>query len=333
MNASNKNLENEKIDLKEVIKERIKLYELAIEYFKKNDYSENQIQKGEEDKKTLMEFLKKIESGESIDEKNEKSIPKDITPEYINGYSNEERIKKYYEIILKIIEEKKKLKVELDNEIKELKKLKENQILSMEKDIINDFEKIKRKKEKYDEIIYILREDFQNQWIPAPLYSEREEKKELEIINEDIPENTIRIEFKKTNYIKNKKVMITAELKETNYKEEWEQKATGDWSNIIEWHLKEDEYKDISQKILQFQVNEKLKGNKNKYKGKGEIALNALEDNNELSGEFEFTLESKRMTPKVEISIKIRKCIKPKTEESTKRIFCFTKFYPPFKEE
>ena len=54
-------------------------------------------------------------------------IPKEITPEFIYGYSNEERIRKYYEIIIKIIEEKKKLKLELDEEIKQLKKLKENQ--------------------------------------------------------------------------------------------------------------------------------------------------------------------------------------------------------------
>ena len=38
--------------------------------------------------------------------------------------------------------------------------------------------------------------------------------------------------------------MITAELKGTNYKEEWEQKEEGDWSHIIDWQLNTDEYKD-----------------------------------------------------------------------------------------
>jgi hypothetical protein len=189
----------EKPDLKKLIEERIKEYDLAIEYFKNNEYKEEQIKKGEDDKKTLIDLLEKIKSGEEIDEK---LIPKEITPEYINGYSNEERIKKYYEIIIKIIGEKKKLKKELDDEIKELKKLKESQILSMENDIINDFEKIKRKKEKYDEIINILRDDFHNKWIPAPLYEEKIENVNLEIIKEDIPENTLRIEFSKTDYAK-----------------------------------------------------------------------------------------------------------------------------------
>ena len=195
---------------------RIKEYELAIVYFKNNKASEEQIKndeiiknqeikneeqikKGEEYKEQLKNLLDKINLGEKIEEK---LIPKEITPEFIYGYSNEERIRKYYEIIIKIIEEKKKLKLELDEEIKQLKKIKENQIISMEKEILNDFEKIKLKKQKYDEIINLLTEDFKNKWIPAPLYSEKEEVVKLEKINEDIPENTIRIEFKKTDYFK-----------------------------------------------------------------------------------------------------------------------------------
>ena len=118
--------EPEKKEIKDEIELRIKDYDLVLEYFKSNDYSEEKINKVSEDKKILMECLDKINKGEKIDEK---IIPKEITPEYIYGYTNEERIKKYYDIILKIIEEKKKLKDELNNEIKELKKLKENSIV------------------------------------------------------------------------------------------------------------------------------------------------------------------------------------------------------------
>ena len=114
-------------------------------------------------------------------------------------------------------------------------------------------------------------------------------------------------------------------------KEEWEQKAVNDWSHTIKWKLNKEEYDDLSKKILYFQVNEKLKPNKNKFKGEGEIKLNKLENQNEFSGNFEFTLKTKRMVPHVQIDFKIRRCIKPKFESITKRIFCFTKFYPPFK--
>ena len=71
----------EKPDLKKLIEERIKEYDLAIEYFKNNEYKEEQIKKGEDDKKTLIDLLEKIKSGEEIDEK---LIPKEITPENIN---------------------------------------------------------------------------------------------------------------------------------------------------------------------------------------------------------------------------------------------------------
>ena len=329
MKSSNKNQPGEK-DLKKEIEERIKEYDSAIEYFKSNEYKEDQIKKALDDKKILEESLEKINKGEKIEEK---IIPKEITPEYINGYTNDERIKKYYEIIIKIIEEKKKLKDELNNEIKELKKLNDTQIISMEKDIIADFENLKTKKEKYDEIINILREDFQNKWIPAPLYSEKMENIDLENIKEDIPENVLRIEFKKTDYLKNKKILLVAGLIGLNYKEEWDQKAQGDWSHVMDFHLTDEEYKDISNKTFYFQVLERVRGNKTKFKGEGKKTLESLKSSNEFSEFLQFELQSKRMVPHVEIVFKIRKCLEAKFDSFQKRIFCFTKFYPPFKKE
>lgn len=329
MKLSNKTLP-EKKDLKKEIDLRIKDYDLVLDYFKNNNYTEEQIKKVSEDKKILKESLDKLNKGEKIDEK---AIPKEITPEYIYGYSNEERLKKYYDIIIKIIDEKKKLKDELNNEIKELKKLNEAQIVSMEKDILSDFENLKRKKEKYDQIINILKQDFMNKWIPAPLYTEKIENISLENIKEDVPENTLRVEFGKTNYIKNKKIVITAGLTGTNYKEEWEQISLGDWSHEFDFHLTEDEYKDISNKTFYFQVNEILRGNKTKFKGEGKKTLECLKNSNEFQENLQFELKSKRLVPNIDITFKIRKCIETKYESFQKRIFCFTKFYPPFKTE
>ena len=80
-----------------------------------------------------------------------------------------------------------------------------------------------------------------------------------------------------------------------NKKEEWEQKEEGDWSHIIDWQLNKDEYKDISTKVFYFQVNEKLRGNKTKFKGEGEIALSKLNKENIFSDNFEFKLKTNRM--------------------------------------
>lgn len=49
-----------------------------------------------------------------------------------------------------------------------------------------------------------LMELAKNPWVPAPLYSMVEEEEKKEIINEDIPENTIKIYFGKTTYEKEK---------------------------------------------------------------------------------------------------------------------------------
>ena len=304
MSSIKQNEISDKKDLKKIIEDRIKEYELAIKYFKSNDL-ESQLKKGEEDKQILIDSLKKINSGNSS-EVNEKTIPKEITPEYINGYSNDERIKKYFEIITKIINEE---------------------------EIQNDFEKIKNKKIKYDEIINILKEDFQNKWIPAPLYSETNENTVIIKKNEDVPENTLRVIFGKTNYLKhNKKVVIRAFIPDTNYEEIWEQKEAGDWSHIFEWQFDEKEYNEISGKTLEFVVNEKLK-NKDKLKAKGKIPLSKLKEKNDFKEDFQFELETKRTNPYVKIEIKVRQCQIPITENFIKRIFCFTKFYPAFKEE
>lgn len=331
MSTFKQNENSDKKDLKKIIEDRIKDYELAIEYFKSNDL-ESQLKKAEEDKQLLIDSLNKVNSGKSS-EVNEKTIPKEITPEYINGCSNDERIKKYFEIITKIINEKQKLQTELENEIKELKKLNKNQILSMKEEIQNDFEKIKNKKIKYDEIISILKEDFQNKWIPAPLHSETNENTEVTKINEDVPENTLRVKFGTTDYLKyNKKVFIKAYIKDTNYEETWEQKDAGDWSHVFEWQFDEKEFNEISQKTLSFDVSEKLR-NKDKFKAHGDIPLTKLRDNNDYSDDFKFVLETKRTEPVVHIDFKVRKCQIEQKENFIKRIFCFTKFYPAFREE
>ena len=118
----------DKNELKKLIEDRIKEYDLAIEYFKDNNLPINLV-KGQEDKKILVKALEKVNSGK-LSEVNEKNLTKEITPEYISGYSNDERIKKYFEIITKIIEEKQNVQTELEEKIEELRKLTKNQIIN-----------------------------------------------------------------------------------------------------------------------------------------------------------------------------------------------------------
>ena len=59
MSSIKQNEISDKKDLKKIIEDRIKEYELAIKYFKSNDL-ESQLKKGEEDKQILIDSLKKL---------------------------------------------------------------------------------------------------------------------------------------------------------------------------------------------------------------------------------------------------------------------------------
>ena len=320
--------ETEQKSLSEIITNKIKEYQEAKEYFITNELPDQQ-KKCEEDLQILLEADNNLKNNK-IDEIDETKLPKDITPEYICGYSNEERIKKYYTLITEMINQKQKLQNELDKEIKELKKLTKNQVLSLVEDIKKDFNEIKEKNIQYDKIIFLLKTDFQNKWIPAPLYSEPIIDKEIEIINEEIPENVLRITFGKTNYEKNNPVFIKAQILETPYEETFEQKQPGDWTHIIDWKLSDEDYKSLYEKKFYFDITEKKRG-KDKYKGKCTVDLSKLKNKNDFSDKHVLLLESKRFEPTIEISFRIRKCPEPIIETYKKKIFCFTKFYPAFK--
>ena len=320
--------ETEQKSLSEIITNKIKEYQEAKEYFITNELPDQQ-KKCEEDLQILLEADNNLKNNK-IDEIDETKLPKDITPEYICGYSNEERIKKYYTLITEMINQKQKLQNELDKEIKELKKLTKNQVLSLVEDIKKDFNEIKEKNIQYDKIIFLLKTDFQNKWIPAPLYSEPIIDKEIEIINEEIPENVLRITFGKTNYEKNNPVFIKSIIIDTNYEDNFEQKIPKDWTHIIDWKLTDEEYKNLCEKKFRFDISEKKRG-KIKYKGKCIIDLSKLKNRNDFSENANLLLESKRVGQTVEISFKIRKCQEPIIETYKRTKSYFDKFYPAFR--
>ena len=320
--------ETEKPPLSEIITNRIKEYEEAKEYFLTNKL-ENQLTKCEEDLQLLLEADNKIKN-DQINEIDEEKLPKDITPEYICGYSDEERFDRYYKLILIMIEQKKNLQTKFDKEINELKKLTKIQILSLEEDITKDFNAIKEEKILYDKIIFTLKTDLQNKWIPAPLYTSKNVDEKIEIINEEIPENVLRITFGKTNYEKNNPVFIKSIIIDTNYEDNFEQKIPKDWTHIIDWKLTDEEYKNLSEKKFRFDISEKKRG-KIKYKGKCIIDLSKLKNRNDFSENANLLLESKRVGQTVEISFKIRKCQEPIIETYKRTKSYFDKFYPAFR--
>ena len=94
------------------------------------------------------------------------------------------------------------------------------------------------KKEKYQKILHSLKVDKQNKWVPAPKYIQIEEEKKDKLINEDIPENTVRIIIVNTNYVRNYKIYLKITVPDTKIEEKIiNQKAPGDWSTPFDINI------------------------------------------------------------------------------------------------
>ena len=214
--------EKEKIKrLTEIITERLNEYREALEYFKINDFPDLQKQAINKINKINFE-LRKIQVGKS-NEVNEFDLPGSIAPEFIYGHDKKERDRRFKQIISEMSKEKDLMQEEMNNKMDTLKEMpKEKSVYR--KDPYN----IKEKKDNIENIISLLREKFQDKWVPAPLFFKKEEESSIEKINVNIPENTLRIIFGKTNYIKKKKLHLNIKISNYNLEKTFEQKVPGD---------------------------------------------------------------------------------------------------------
>ena len=128
----------EKERLNKIVIDRLNEYRAAIDYFQTNEMAEQRLDATQKAKLICVE-LKKIQDGK-WKEVNEFKLPDPVTPEYIYGYSKEERNEKFKKIIMdydkqrkeimesmtKLVEDTKKLPSHLRNEKFERKKNKKN---------------------------------------------------------------------------------------------------------------------------------------------------------------------------------------------------------------
>ena len=182
-----------------------------------------------------------------------------------------------------------------------------------------------------EKIIKIFLEKQENQWTPAPLYYESEEEKKIQKINIDIPENTIRIIFGKTNYIEKENIYLVVKAIDTKIEKTIFQKATGDWSEPIDIQFDSKDFK--SGYLAKFHVSifEKNHLVKDKYKGQFEMQPKDLKDHIECEGTYDIDLESKRKGQKVDATFKVRTaCKNPEYIIEKKPVLKVTRIYPPF---
>ena len=307
-------------------------YLSAKDYFKENEFKEQEKDCIDKCKKIII-AKKKILEGK-IKEVNLNELPKSIKPEYIYGCSADERTSKFKEILSELIKQKDEIVQKKNAYTETLKKLKKNQFLKVKDTAKNILDSYQTKINKYKEIIEGINEKFKDKWVPAPEYCRNEEEEKVEKINNDIPENTIRIHIGKTNYEKDN-VYLKVKLKngDKELTKEVQLKGNKDFNETWDWQFEKNEYKNLYKKILEIEMERTYwyKFGGSNIKGSVKIDLNSLKDTIQLVGDYNIELVSKRTTPSINVTINLRTPFSGKQfEKVTKEVLNVKKIFPPF---
>jgi len=180
-------------------------------------------------------------------------------------------------------------------------------------------------------LINLLKEKFQDKWVPAPLFVEQDKEIKIEKINKDIPENHVIIIFGKTTYSKDKNLYLIVRQAEKNKEETFKQKSPGDWEHQIDWNYEKSDFKSFYRSKIHVEIWEKRKIFKDTLKGHFEMEAKDLKDHLEMTKDFPITLESGREGQKATVTFKVRSaCREQEFLHETRTYLQLTKIYPPF---
>jgi hypothetical protein len=224
---SNKNLEQWYKYLSEILEE----YQEAIKYFRENNLK---IQEQDAYKKfiEIQKLKTNIESGIQI-----KTVPSQVTPEYIYGYTTKERKEKFKEIISKYLKDKFYLKLKINSN------KKYNIIKSIREEIENDELKLA----KLDFIIKSLKERYKNIWIPAPEFTKECQNCKVRKITFKNENFRMKIVIKKMDN-KGENINMKLNLKINELKQLYKEINLNNKDNLSEewdWNLNFNEWKNI----------------------------------------------------------------------------------------
>ena len=334
---------NEEINIKEESKdpnvEKAKYIDLLLQQYlsARNYFKDNELKEQEKDCidkcKSIIIAKKQIQLGK-IDSVDLGTLPPPIKPEYIFGYSLEERTNKFKEIIAELVKQKEEIvgkKTAYNDKLSQLKKRDFEKLKDQAKQVLDSYQS---KINKFDEEIDKMKEMLKNKWTPAPEYSTIPEEEKVEKINKDIPENTMRIHFGKTDYDKdNIYLKVKLNLGEKEMEKEVKLKSEKNFDETWDWTFDKREYKSLHRKFIDVQMERsywyKLGGTD--VKGNIKVDLKNLKDSIKLEGNYKMELQSKRASPSVEISINLRTPFVDKQYETiTKDVFSIQKIYPAF---
>lgn len=246
---------NEKI--LQIVKDRLEEYKEAIDYFRANNLT-TQLEDATSKAKEIAKNQKLIEEVKDKQVK-ESSLPDHITPEFICGYSNEERIEKYKVILEHYTTQINDIKKKINDLIDKVKGLSKTEISKTEQSKIQervkkDLEDMKNRKEKMERIMQTFKDNAKNPWRPAPLYSITDEEEKTERINSDIPVNSLLVCLGKTDYTKEN---LFANLVIESKTEQVKPKQADNYDSKTMLTFTKQEYKHLQKKSLEIQVYRK----------------------------------------------------------------------------
>jgi hypothetical protein len=307
-------------------------YLSARDYFKENNFKDQEKDCIEKCKLIII-AKKKIQDGK-INEVNLNELPKSIKPEYIYGCTSEERTAKFKEILSELIKQKGEIeskKKEYEEKLRKLNKKDFAKVKDQAKGVLDSYQ---TKINKYLETIESIKENFKDKWTPAPEFCKNEEEVNVEKINNDIPEYTMRIHIGKTDYDKDN-VYLKVKLMngEKELTKEVQLKGNKDFNETWDWKFEKNEYKRLYKKDLEIELERSYwyKFGGSNVKGSLKIKLDSLEKSNQLVGDYKMELVSKRTNPSINVSINLRTPFSGKQFETvTKEVFSVKKVFPPF---
>ena len=307
-------------------------YLSARDYFKENELKDQEKDCIEKCKQIIM-AKKKVQSG-NIKDVNLNELPKSIKPEYIYGCTADERVAKFKEILSELIKQKDEIDQKKKAYTEKLKKLNKKDFAKIKDTAKSVLDSYQSKINKYNETIESIKEKFKDKWVPAPEFCRVEEEDKVEKINNDIPENTMRIHIGKTDYEKdNVYIKVNLKYNEKELSKEVHLKENKDFNETWDWKFEKNEYKHLFKKCLEMELERSYwyKFGGTNVKGSAKVDLKSLKDSTQLVGDYKFELVSKRTNPSVNVTINLRTPFAEKQYETvTKEVFTVKKIYPPF---
>ncbi len=327
-----KKLKEEKEKYQKYINALVKEYYEAKEYFKKNGSSfEKQLAKAREDLNILVHAKQKIDNNRHKEVKLN-SLPKPITPEYIFGYTDKERMEKFKIVLTHLIKEKNDCEQKTNSILEKLKKLKRKELEKAKDAVKPKLDELKTKKENIIKLMDALKEKFKDKWTPAPEYKKVNEEEQIEKISYEGCKYGLSIKVGKTDYDKDKtSLVILLEVNRTKIlKKEVQLKQLGDFNEEWKWEFSGDEWKNIPKTFLYVELYRQHTFSNDK-KGSGKIDLNNIRRGTAIKNDCKIEIESKRVEPIINFIITpILPEGKKYYEKTVKEVIKITKIYQPF---